>query len=219
VQNVFFLGQKDVEFTTDINIVLEKWWDVDLVVLELEQILRRGDYDFVFNMLPYEGYHGEHKAATVLGNRAVMNVFSRDGEEEKGEEKEGEEKEREEKEGGERQRRPIVLGGSNNASYFGLPHFPEVNAPVFPSVTLNRTQSFGFDNGLDYRVFCLWSVLCHKSQGGLVQDAVREGISQRIEYYWVYDLNPDGSVRASQDLFERIRVTPFRIGEERGDNC
>src|SRR3989338_6139890 len=40
-REVFFLYEPDVEYTTNVTIVLDEWWDVPLVQYQLEKILAR----------------------------------------------------------------------------------------------------------------------------------------------------------------------------------
>ena len=45
MNDVQFLGEPDVEFTTNVTIVLESWWDVPLVLYQLNKVLMKSELD------------------------------------------------------------------------------------------------------------------------------------------------------------------------------
>lgn len=73
IRNYFFFDQQDFYYTLDIAETIEKW-DTEPIVEKLTDLMLKEQYDFIFVMLPHDGTHGHHKAASVLGLRAAMNI-------------------------------------------------------------------------------------------------------------------------------------------------
>ena len=67
-------GEPDVAYTTNVTIVLDEWWDVELVEYQLVHLLVNRNYSFVVTVLPTIDEHGEHKAATILALNAIQYI-------------------------------------------------------------------------------------------------------------------------------------------------
>ena len=65
IANHFFLDERDVRYTQDIDEVLGEHWNAALVLAEVERRMTAGNYDFVFTLFPSPETHGGHKAATL----------------------------------------------------------------------------------------------------------------------------------------------------------
>ena len=181
-REVFFLYEPDVEYTTNVTVVLDEWWDVPLVQYQLEKILARRSYDFVVVLLPTAQTHGEHAAASLIALQAVQSMPAAT--------------------------RPLVLGGSNPGPYAGLPGFPITSAPADPSFAFNRSTPIGDPaHKLDYTVIANTVISKHLSQGCLQTSL--DDPPQLIEYYWYFDLNLPGRFPEAQKLFSRLTNTPY----------
>ena len=183
IRDYFFLDEYDHGFTTDTDTVLESVWDAEAVRDHLVQIMERGDYDFAIGLLPFEGMHGHHKAATILAIEAAASVSA--------------------------EHRPLVLGGfpcqfgAKPLRFEGLPGHP-VTAVTGgePAASFDRTAKFGYDDRLDYRIIANWVIAEHKSQGTM--QLLMNGAPQ--ECYWSFDANgPEGRERTVR-LFERLKA-------------
>src|SRR4029077_8988406 len=112
----------------------------------LHEIMAAGKYNYVFCMLPTPDTHGGHKGATILALDAVKNLPA--------------------------DIRPVILGGSTSNKqdtshlvFTGLKEFPETSIRSgAPSFSFDRTQKFGFNDALDYRIIVNWVIAEHKSQ-------------------------------------------------------
>ena len=71
IANHFFLDQRDVRYTQDIDEVLNEHWQPGVVLPEVERRIAEGHYDFVFTLFPSPETHGAHKAATITALNAV----------------------------------------------------------------------------------------------------------------------------------------------------
>ena len=74
VANHFFLDERDVRYTQDIDEVLNEHWHPGVVLPEVERRIAEGHYDFVFTLFPSPMTHGGHKAATITALSAVQTV-------------------------------------------------------------------------------------------------------------------------------------------------
>jgi LmbE family N-acetylglucosaminyl deacetylase len=155
IANHFFLDQRDVRYTQDIDEVLNQHWQPGVVLPEVERRIAEGHYDFVFTLFPSPETHGAHKASTITALNAVEEV-----------EKRGEPK-------------PVVLGcqdaqsGATEPSWQGFVsalHRFRVEPEVFVT---DRAVKFGFRDALDYQIIVNWVIAAHKSQGAFQMDMNR----------------------------------------------
>ena len=73
LRNYFFFDQVDKEYSEDISNPLKRW-DIEWVKQRLKQILKEGNYDFVFTMMPSKDTHAHHKASAILALQAVESL-------------------------------------------------------------------------------------------------------------------------------------------------
>ena len=190
VRNVWFLSEWDNHYTKDPLELLGPGatvWNLARVRGELARHLREGSYDFVFTHLPTEGTHGHHKAATILALEAVARISV--------------------------EHRPIALG-SYHAKKEGEPRDIPFELEGFPITrqyddrgpwTFDRTQTFGFQDKLDYRIVTSWAVAEHKSQG-TYQSLLGKG---ELEAFRRFAIEAPHADDRTQRLFERLAEPQF----------
>ncbi len=190
VHEVIFLSELDHKYTQDPGEVLgpdAKVWNLPRVRAELARVLAEGDYDFVFTHLPTPGTHGHHKAATILALEAIAAMP--------------------------RAERPIPLAAFSTTKDGDPPQHPYVleGYPVTQQRddvrhwTFDRTQKFGFENKLDYRIVTSWAVAAHKSQG-TYQQLLGRG---ELEAFRLYALDAPHAVERADALFLRLAEPQF----------
>jgi N-acetylglucosamine malate deacetylase 2 len=145
VSNHFFLDEKDVRYTQDIDEVLGQHWRPGVVLPEVQRRIAAAPYDFVFTLFPSPGTHGGHKAATITALNAVQQMTGH---------------------------KPVVLGcqtaRSGAETQPAWSGFQSAQHPfsVLPQVfTTDRTVKFGYRDALDYQIIVSWMIAAHKSQG------------------------------------------------------
>lgn len=193
VARLEMLGERDHRFTTDVGEVLAPGaavWDLARVRERLDRRLAEGDYAFVFALLPSEGTHAHHKAATLLLLEAVERLP--------------------------RTRRPAVLGatveaGAEPVAYppQGLAGFP-LSALAGPQhFVFERRRPLGYRGALDWQIAVDWVIAAHKSQGTLSRGSGRGG---REVFRPFAGATPDGLARAAE-LFERLAAVELPVHE------
>ncbi|XWN37740.1 MAG: PIG-L family deacetylase [Balneola sp.] len=182
IRNYFFFDQQDFYYTQDIEETLEKW-DTDAVEKRLADIMSKEDYDFIFMMLPFDGNHGHHKAATLLGLRAIKSLPEAE--------------------------RPIALPSfvrrtteGESMKFDMMAGYPITKVKPNTLFEFDRNQKFGFNNRLDYNIIANWVIAEHKSQGTM-QLLMRNGV---IEQYWFAELNSDDDLDKTRKFFEVINT-------------
>lgn len=190
IRNYYYLNQKDHRYVTTeegIHEVLDSnVWDVNYVRSELKKIMDRENYDFVFVIIPTKTTHAHHSAAGILALETVKSLNEND--------------------------RPVILGvSSSNASdssafiYSGLDNFPLTNVSDTTPFVFDRTQKFGYNDKLNYKIIINWLIAEHKSQGTM-QLLMNRG---DYENFWYFDINsPEGKQRTKL-LFEKLKVNQF----------
>ena len=198
VHQVHFLRQTDHRYTQDPLEVLgpdADVWDLVRVSAKIDAVLAAGDYDFVLTMAPSATTHGHHQAATILVARVD----------------EGE--------------RPVLLGVSVESETSGPPTappalsgFPETAVDAGEALVFDRTQQFGHQRRLDYRVLVNLVIAQHRSQGTL-QLAMWRGLA---EHYFVFSgAPPDAHARAAAWM-QALAQPQFPVreyGESAGTNA
>ncbi len=181
IRNYFFLDQQDKEYTLNVDSVFKYVWNVEATRKRLEEIMRKGHYDYVFTLLPVPETHGHHKGAAILALRAAASMPLRE--------------------------RPVVLGvtvgsaGDTTETFTGLAGYPETSvASGKPAFTFDRTRKFGYNDQLDYRIIVNWLIAEHKSQGTM-QLAMNRG---DYEQFWYFDQNDPDRFNATGRLFDRL---------------
>ena len=183
IRNYFFLDQLDDAFSTDPQPALTTIWNAEFVRKRLAELLRKGSYDLVFVALPFVQMHGHHKAATILALEAVELLPPSE--------------------------RPVVLGGflcavgNQPIQFEGLDGYAiTAVGSGQPLVEFDRTQKFGFNNRLDFRIIANWVIAEHKSQGAMQLNMNRGD----AECYWFFDINDVTQETAVRDFFDRLTV-------------
>lgn len=186
LHKIFFLKHWDQRYTVDVNEVFTQAWDTSKISKEIAALLRKGNYDYVFCLLPTPDTHGGHKGASIL---ALQEVAKMQG------------------------KRPIVLGVgiSFKDSVLKTPQtldsFPVTKLkPNVPPFVFDRSTKFGFNDRLNYKIIANWLVAEHKSQG-----TVQLGISN-IDYetFWYFDINPEEGIEPTKQLFEQLKIVPYK---------
>jgi N-acetylglucosamine malate deacetylase 2 len=173
IANHFFLDEKDVRYTQDIDEVLGQHWRPGVVLPEIERRIAAAPYDFIFTLFPTPGTHGGHKAATITALNAVQQMAGR---------------------------KPVVLGcqtarsgAETQPSWKG---FESAQHPfrALPQVfTTDRTVKFGYRDALDYQIIVSWMIAAHKSQG-MFQAGLNR--ADREEFVILESGTPDALPRA-----------------------
>ena len=187
VRKYFFLNQPDKAFTLSADTVIRFHWNKSAVESRLRQIIFSGRYNYILTLLPTEGTHGGHKAATIEALEVVSHLP--------------------------RSRRPIVLGESDSEKavdvplrFTGLPGYPSTAVRSGRSSFLfDRTRKFGYRDALDYRIVVNWMIAEHKSQGTM-QTLMNAG---EVENFWFFDINDDSASQATQRLFDRLALVAY----------
>jgi LmbE family N-acetylglucosaminyl deacetylase len=189
LRDIYLLGETDNRYTTDPNEVLgpeHDIWNVARVRAALDWVLHRGGYDFVFVHRPTPSTHGHHQAATILALEAVARMPVED--------------------------RPVVLAAGGGPFEGEEP--PPDELPGFPLTRLrdgvdpfrfDRTQKFGYQERLDYRVITRLAATSHRSQGSYLMYA---GGGEQ-ETFRIFALDAPDAVERTQRLFERLREPQF----------
>lgn len=187
LRNYFFLDNLDHTYTLNADSVLRYVWDVATIKQHLHTIMEKGQYDYVFCLLPTEDTHGHHKSTTILALQTVQELPATT-------------------------KKPVVLGVSVSKRGEILPFSGLSNYPITkvsdgkPFVSFDRTKKFGFRERLDYRIIVNWLIAEHKSQGTM-QLFVNQG---DIENFWFFDINDAAARPRLQKLFERLNTVTFR---------
>lgn len=187
VKNYYFFNQRDDFYNRDEKPYMQgKRWNMAYVERRLDSILTAGKYDYVFCMLPHEGQHAHHKAASLSALRAVQRYNGT--------------------------KKPIVLGGqAQNKGYTfrfsELAGYPESRvSPATPVFEFDRSFSFGEDNKHSYMIVADWVKAAHKTQSGDMNQAMHRG---DLEVFWYFDLNGHQSVETVRQLFDTLKKTGF----------
>lgn len=183
IRKYFFLDELDHQFTTNVDTVLRAVWDSAAVRRRLTDIMERELYDLVIGLLPYAETHGHHKGATLMAIEAARSLPAAV--------------------------RPVVVGGFPCAlghqpmRFDGLAGYPQTRvASGEPLVRFDRTQKFGHDDRLDFKIIANWVIAEHKSQGTM-QQLVNQG---DVECYWYFDGNAPAGRAWLTELFADLRV-------------
>ncbi|MCG8373891.1 MAG: PIG-L family deacetylase [Balneolales bacterium] len=184
IRNYFFFDLEDFYYTQDVEETLNKW-DTEFAIEKLYSIMEDGNYDFLFLMLPFEGFHGHHLAATVLAleakallpeeNRPIaLQTFVRRGEDDPG------------------------------VEFTELEGHPKTKVMEGVTFEFDRNQTFGFNNRMNYNIIANWVIAEHKSQGTMqLISQTSEGI---IEQYWYVEMNGEEALEQTRRFFEAINA-------------
>lgn len=190
IRNYYYLNQKDHRYITTENIkeILDSnIWDLDYIKSELKNIIEREKYDYVFILPPTPTTHAHHSAAAILALETI-SLLDRDT-------------------------RPIILAGSSARAndtvrfiYKGLESYPVTNVSDTSAFIFDRTQKFGYNDMLDYKIIVNWLIAEHKSQGTM-QLGMNRG---DYEKYWYFDMNREEGKEKTRSLFEKLKENHFK---------
>jgi LmbE family N-acetylglucosaminyl deacetylase len=191
IRNYYFFDQQDNQYTLNVDSVFRYVWNLPLIKDRLQEIMVKGNYHYVFCLLPTEGTHGQHKGATIMALETVKSLPAA--------------------------KRPIVLGvtDSNKTDtaslrFNGLKGYDVTSIrsgrPIF---SFDRTQKFGFHDQLDYKIIANWVLAEYKSQG-VTQLGMNQG---DVENFWYFDINDPAAIPKTRELFERLKVNTFKKKE------
>lgn len=187
IGNYFFFDQIDDYYNRNEKPYLQgKNWDISYIERRLDAVLAKGHYDFIFCLVPHEGQHAHHKAASLCALGAVQRY--------KG------------------SKPPIVLGGqSANKGYTftfsALEGYPETAiSPAAPVFEFDRSYGFGEDNKHSYMIVADWVKAAHKSQSGDMNQSMHRG---ELETFWYFALNGEKRISDVKQLFETMKKSGF----------
>ncbi len=183
ISNYFFFDQQDNHYTLDVDTVFREVWDTSLVKTRLKTIIKKGNYNFIFCLLPTPDTHGHHKGATILALSTLNELPAAT--------------------------RPLILGASGSSKgdttftkFSMLDKFPLTSIKSGASdFSVDRTKSFGFKNSLNYKIIANWEIAEHKSQGSM-QTFMNRG---DYENYWYFDLNDSARKNEAVTLFKKLQ--------------
>lgn len=183
ITNHYFLDQRDVRFTQDIDEVLDQHWQKGIVQPELTRRLDNGHYDFVFALFPTADTHGGHKAATLTTLAAVQQMTTA---------------------------KPVVFGCQwGTLSGERQPNWTGYKSEAHPFRSLpevyktDRTVKFGFRDAISYQTIVNWEIAAHKSQGQL-QNAYNRA---ELEEFVVLETGTPSAAARAAALFQRLNET------------
>ncbi|MFD2569195.1 PIG-L family deacetylase [Spirosoma soli] len=187
IGNFFFFDQRDDFYNRDETPYLQgKRWDINLVDRRLDEILSRGQYDYILCLVPHDGQHAHHKTASLSAIRAVQRYKGL--------------------------KKPIVLGGqAQNKGYTfrfsELSGYPESRiSPQAPVFEFDRSYTFGEDNKHSYMIVADWVKAAHKTQSGDMNQAMHQG---DLEAFWYFALNGDDRISEVNKLFQQLKNAGF----------
>jgi len=179
----YFLDQRDVRYTLDIDEVLTQHWNAPLVLDAVKHRLEVGKYDFVFTLFPSADTHGGHKAATITALNAVAEL-------------QGD--------------KPVVLGCQDASSTATKPlDWSGFQSAMHPYTigtqryTLDRDVTFGYNNVMNYQVIVNWVITAQKSQGAFQMDASKYD----KEEFAILNLATASDAAKAEQLFHSLSDT------------
>ncbi|MBS1489805.1 MAG: PIG-L family deacetylase [Bacteroidetes bacterium] len=180
LRNIFFLDQKDDKYSLNPHAPLDTFWNVPLVKTRIAEVMKQNNYDFIFCILPEEGTHGQHKAASILALR-TLNTF-------------------------EPKSRPTILGvikdEPREKTFTLLNGYPETAASrTISDFTFDLSQKIGYKNKMDYHVVVNWETAEHKSQGAMQYTTFGKN---DVEEFVFFDINAKNKVEEAKKLFRML---------------
>ena len=184
IRNYFFFDQPDFYYTEDVEETLGKW-NNDWVHERLVEIMEKGDYDFLFLMLPFDEFHGHHKASAVLALRAMKELP--------------------------KENRPIALqafvrrgADDPGISFTQLEGHPDTKVMEGEIFEFDRNQPFGANDRLNYNIIANWVIAEHKSQGTM--QLFMQNSTGIIEQYWYNEINGEEGLDKTAKFFEAVNA-------------
>ena len=184
IRDYYFFDQKDFYFTLDVEETLEKW-NTEPIVDRLEGIMREEEYDFLFLLLPFDQFHGHHKAATVIALQAMERLPKNE--------------------------RPIALASfirrgpdDSGVQFTMLEGHPNTKAKEGVTFEFDRNQTFGANERLNYTLIAHWVIAEHKSQGTMQMRM--QNSEGNIEKYWYLEINGEDGIEKTSTYFEAVNA-------------
>ncbi|MDZ7773587.1 MAG: hypothetical protein U5K31_12740 [Balneolaceae bacterium] len=179
MRKYFFFEQLDRRYSLDPAVPMEEW-DADYIVSTLRETIRQEGYDFVFTMMPCPGTHATTRPrpswrfAPLRGWRRRSVPWCLPP-------------------AWPARTRNLLLRGAGGLS-------ADAAGPLGTPFVFDRTQTFGHETQLDYKIIANWVIAEHKSQGTM-QQLMNRG---NLERYWYYELNaPEGEPKVRR-FFEAV---------------
>ncbi len=194
IRRLHYLDQPDHRYTTDLSEVLgpdAAVWDLDAIARGLDELLKRGRFDFVLVHPPTVSTHAHHQAATLLALEALGRLPEAT--------------------------RPVLLtaeveSGPDNGPPWIAPAALERCADARLTAgpfTFDRTQSFGHRGQLDYRLVIDAAIGRHVSQGTMLR-LMGQGTR---EEYWILGAVDTAGIERTRAWFERLAEPQFPARE------
>jgi len=165
ISHIWFGNQPDSHYSLDEHEPLDTSWQVPAVRRQLHDMLTRNHYNYVFCLLPETETHAGHKAATLLALQAVAALPVSE--------------------------RPVILGAALRDKTDSSREFSFLNnyeltrtTDSLPNFTIDRTISFSYKNGINYKIIANWELAVHKSQGA-TQMTMNDG---DLEEFWYFSI-------------------------------
>ncbi|MGD8426654.1 MAG: PIG-L family deacetylase [Balneolaceae bacterium] len=185
IRNYYFFDQVDKKYSEDISKPLSQW-DTTWVKRRLVRILRDENYDFVFTMMPKESTHAHHKASAILALEAIRLLP--------------------------KEQRPAVFATDIASSLDDSTEYTQLEGyPISrlmkgePPLQFDRTQTFGYNNRMNYKIIANWVIAEHKSQGTM-QLLMNRG---NVEQYWPYAINDKDQLRKAHSFIKAVNEVPI----------
>lgn len=189
IRQAFFLNQKDHRYSLDPNEVFKAdppVWDLKKVKLLIDNIVSKGDYDYVFTHLPVSSTHAHHKCASILALESLSKLPE--------------------------SKRPTILGAQVSSAtrpaqaFLKLDEFPATEVLPKTEFRFDRRQSFGYKNKLNYKIVVDWVISEHKSQGTM-QLYAHQGDE---EVFYFYKMNSESKLKSTETYFNRLKEPQFQ---------
>ena len=188
ISHYFFANQRDHKYCTNEREPLDSCWDLPATRSKLNKVLKEGQYDFVFCLLPDTAEHGAHKAATLLALQQVAKLPAR--------------------------RRPVILGvhtrnqADSEFLFRGYSNYASTKTATDTAMfTIDRTATFSYNNKLNYKVIANWEIAEHKSQGA-TQMTMNQG---DLEQFWYFAQENVNGIQRARHLFRSLQITPYKL--------
>jgi LmbE family N-acetylglucosaminyl deacetylase len=192
IRKFFFYDQMDLEYSLDINTVLEDQWDTEWVIKRFQHTLKHGNgadgYDLMAIILPSVDSHGHHTVSGLLALEAIDRLQQAKSTDVK---------------------IPTVIGGSEFVLY-QPPSYPGNRlAEVLTNVEFRfnlRWKTIDLPM-VDYQTILLWMAAEHKTQGTLIDELLNE-YNRDNEQYFYFAINDqygdNGRLSMVQNLFTQL---------------
>lgn len=190
IRQAFFLNQKDHRYSLDPNEVLEAnppVWDLKKVRLLVDNLIQKGEYNYIFTHLPVPQTHAHHKVASLLALESLTKMPE--------------------------SKRPIILGSQVASktrpamAFLKLDGFDLSEVYPEPRLSFDRTQPFGYKDRLNYKIIVDWVIAEHKSQGTM-QMYAHQGDQ---EVFNLYKINSEAKIKEATELFKKLEEPQFKV--------